>query len=301
MGNWEETFTSWGKGPGKTEHEKCENAETAIRKAIDGHARLSSMDISVLAQGSYRNRTNVRQDSDVDICVRLNSTFFADYPEGKTRSDFGNSESGMPFAEYRNLVGEALVNYFGSASVARGNKAFGIHANTYRIDADVVAAFEHRRYTGGTDSAGNDKYLSGIGFIPDKGSRITNWPVQNYENSLTKHEATGRRFRKMVRILKRLRTRMQEEKVAAADGIASCLIEALVWNVPNDQFGHDTYRQDIRAVLAHTFNGTLAIEHCKEWGEVNDLLYLFRDGSKPWTLQQAHDFLSAAWDYLELE
>lgn len=298
--SWEDTFTSWAKGPAKTEQEKCENAETAIRKAIDAHEKLSSMDITVLAQGSYRNRTNVRQDSDVDICVRLNSTFFPDYPNGKTKEDFGNTDGSITFAEYRNLVGEALADYFDPDSVTRGNKAFDVHANTYRIDADVVASLEHRRYTGNTDPDGDHLYHSGIGFSTDDGKLIYNWPDHNYTNGLNKHEATGRRFRKMIRILKRLRNEMREDGIAAADDIASCLIEALVWNVPNDSFGHDTYKKDVRAVLAHTFNNTLQFERCKEWGEVNELQYLFRAGKKPWTLEQAHGFLSAAWDYLEL-
>jgi tRNA nucleotidyltransferase (CCA-adding enzyme) len=68
----EETFASWAQGPGQTEAQKCENSETAVRKALAADRHLASLDISVFAQGSYRARTNVRQDSDVDICVRYN-------------------------------------------------------------------------------------------------------------------------------------------------------------------------------------------------------------------------------------
>jgi tRNA nucleotidyltransferase (CCA-adding enzyme) len=85
MSDWEATFTSWAKGPGTTEQAKCENAETAIRKAIAAHEKLSVMDITVFGQGSYRNKTNVRQNSDVDICVRLNSTFFCGLPHGNNQ------------------------------------------------------------------------------------------------------------------------------------------------------------------------------------------------------------------------
>jgi len=68
---WEAVFGAWSQGPGKTESDKAENAETAIRKAIKASEPLKNLDITVFAQGSYRNRTNVRQESDVDICVRL--------------------------------------------------------------------------------------------------------------------------------------------------------------------------------------------------------------------------------------
>ncbi len=72
--SWEDKFTSWAKAPGVTEQQKCDNAETAIRNALAAHSKLSTMDVTVFAQGSYRNKTNVHMDSDVDICVRLNST-----------------------------------------------------------------------------------------------------------------------------------------------------------------------------------------------------------------------------------
>jgi hypothetical protein len=38
-------------------------------------------------------------------------------------------------------------------------------------------------------------------------------------------------------------------------------------------------------------------QDCTEWGEINELKYLFRI-SQPWTMEQAHAFVSAAWDYL---
>jgi len=69
--------------------------------------------------------------------------FFPDYPTGKQKEDFGNVNGSITFANYKSLVQEALESYFGKQSVTRGNKAFDIHANTYRVDADAVADFEH--------------------------------------------------------------------------------------------------------------------------------------------------------------
>src|SRR5437773_5486702 len=125
----EDTFAFWAKGPSATEAEKCENAETAVGKAIAADEKLSRMNVSVFAQGSYRARTNVRQDSDVDICVRYNEAFFPQYPEGKTGADFGNRDGGLAFADFKSSVQSALESYFGRASVTRGNKAFDVHAN----------------------------------------------------------------------------------------------------------------------------------------------------------------------------
>jgi hypothetical protein len=71
----------------------------------------------------------------------------------------------------------------------------------------------------------------------------------------------------------------------------------LVWNVPNATFGHDKLVDDVRETLVHTFNATLTDAECLEWGEINELKYLFSPGQR-WTRVQAHDFLSAAWGYL---
>jgi hypothetical protein len=93
---------------------------------------------------------------------------------------------------------------------------------------------------------------------------------------------------------------MEQMKVSAAKPIPSFLIECLVWNVPDEGFGHETYTADIRWTFAHLFNNTMRQDDCKEWVEVNDLKYLFHF-SQPWTMQQAHLFLSAAWDYVGFE
>lgn len=289
----EDSFVSWAKPPGATEQDKCDNAVRGIRKAIEGSTKLASKTIRVFAQGSYCNRTNVRQDSDVDVCILCSDSFFFDVPEGKTAADFGViTPAPYDYPEYKNDVGAALLAYFGANGVSRGKKAFDVHENTYRVDADAVAAFEYRRY------AADGSNLVGTAFTPDSGNRIVNWPEQNYQNGVAKNKTTGGRFKDIVRILKRLRNKMNDEDIAAAKPIPSFLIECLVWNVPNDYFGHDTLTADVRAALAHLFNNTMKAEDCSEWGEVNELKYLFRT-VQPWTMAQAHSFLSAAWDYLD--
>lgn len=287
----EDTFTSWSKGPGTTEQKKCDNAECAVRKAIDASESLAAMDITVFPQGSYAGRTNVRQDSDVDICVRLNSIAFSDYPDGKGNSDYGRVESDLKFADYRNMVGKALTDYFGAKSVTRGSKAFDVHENSYRIDADVIATFEYRRYL----SDGTNRWHAGVAFKTDAGDLIKNFPKQCYDSGVAKNDRVGRRYKRVVRILKRLRNAMQDQGITAAKNVSSFLIECLVWNVPDDRFNHDSYSADVRAVLAHTFNATLNDNDCSSWVEPNELKWLFK-GAKPWTRVQAHDFLGAAWN-----
>lgn len=293
----EGSFILWSKGPAQTESDKCDNTELAVRKAIKADPKLTSLDISVFAQGSYLARTNIRQNSDVDICIRYNTAFFPDYPEGTTNETFGNVDSPMSFADFKNMVQQALESYFGKGGVTRCKKAFDIHANTYRIDADVIPTFEHRRYTGEFNEDGSHQYLSGVAFKPDNGSLIKNWPQQTYDNGVARNTETGRKYKRVIRILKRLRDKMQSENVSAAVNMPSFLIECLVWNSEVEAFEKDTYTDILRYVIADTWNRTRKDEDCSKWGEVNELKYLFRN-SQPWTRQQANDFLQAAWDYI---
>lgn len=234
-------------------------------------------------------------ESDVDVCVLCDETIFFELPENMAAADFGvvTPESYF-YSRYKNDVQSALNEHFGADSVTRGNKAFDVHANTYRLDADVVPCFEYRRYW--------EDYTFNLGtaFSPDNGGRVFNYPEQDYENGIKKNTETGRRFKDSVRILKRLKYRMEDDRIPGASTTPSFLIECLVWNVPTDGFGHHSYTQDVRWSLAHIFNSTRAPGDCGEWCEVNGYKYLFHL-SQPWRVSQAHDFASAAWDYVGFE
>lgn len=295
--DWESTFRSWSKPSSDTEEEKYSNTERMIRATIAASPELSKRNIEVFTQGSYKNNTNVRQDSDVDICVCCRDVFYDDLPsDGSiTKESMNFTSSDYEYSRFKNEVEAALVTKFGRNMVTRGKKAFDVHATTYRVDADVVPTFEHRRYY--KNYAGQIRFHRGTELHPDNGGKIINWPEQHYANGVEKNKNTLGRYKFITRAIKRLRNEMDENNIASAKPIPSYLIECLVWNTPKDGFGHTEYTADVRHVLAHTFNETSSSERCKEWGEVNELKYLFRT-SQPWTLEQAHSFLGAAWDYI---
>lgn len=289
---WEYKFVFWTKGLSNTEEEKCRNAERMIKDAIKEYSELSDKKIEVFAQGSYCNNTNVKQNSDVDICVVCMDPFFCDLPSGKNKSDFSLTDSSYEFNEFKSSIERALVKKFGKDGITKGSKAFDVHSNTYRVDADVVACFEHRRYTGNGLS-----YLSGTEFITKDGKRVINWPRQHYENGVDKNNRTGTKYKKVVRILKKLNLSMQEEDIAVSKRIPSFLIECLVWNTPDYLFEKSSYTDTIRDILVFLYNETNNFEKCKDWGEVSELKYLFRD-SQPWKLEDANNFIFEAWRYI---
>lgn len=294
--DWESLFSNWARGPGKTEKEKAENAERQIYQAIKSSEHLRHRDILVFTQGSYRNRVNVRRESDVDIGVLCFDSFFPDYPDENIKTLAGRYHypATYTYAQFKRDLQRALVDRFGSAQVSRGDKSFKIDENSYRVNADVAAFFEHRRYVDAS------QYYSGVQMFTDTGLSVINWPEQHYRNGVDKNTATGRRYKRAVRILKTLRNEMAESGIKAAEPIPSFLVECLVWNAPDSAFDYDSYHAMMRAVLANLYNQTMQEHQCKNWGEVSELKYLFNT-AQPWTREQAHRFLGAAWDYIGFE
>jgi hypothetical protein len=292
VADWHDKFEQWARPPSSSEQQKCGHSENAIRDAASGVSAFQDHNISVFTQGSYKNRTNVRQDSDVDICVFTPDTFFF---EGTTAGDAGIVPPSYEYAEFKNQVGTALVDYFGSSAVRRGTKAFDVDENTYRLHADVIACFEYRLYSSPR------KYISGTAFIPDGTARVIfNWPQQNYDSGVVKNEATNRGFKAVVRVLKSLRYAMQDAGIAAAKPVPSFLVECLVSNVPDSQFEFDLLANNVRNVLADIWNRTGDGFIYKDWLETNGIKYLFH-GAQPWTREQARDFILSAWNFIGFE
>jgi hypothetical protein len=291
LDEWEVQFRKWAKPPGDTEEQRMQNALKVVRNAIAASEDLQARNIRVIAQGSYRNNTNIPRESDVDVAVVCYDAFFPDYPAGTDKSTFGNVSANYAYSTFKNAVGKALVNYLGRSAVQPGNKAFGVKETSYHVEADVAPFFEHRRYQR------NGSYSRGIELRPDNGTpdKVINWPEQHYENGVAKNNSTGRRYKALVRILKSLRDEMEADGISAAQSIPrGFLLECLGWNVPNGLFGHEFYFEDVRLALVHLYGATETEAGCSEWGEVSELKYLFR-ASQKWTRQQVNSFILAAW------
>ncbi|MGH2748316.1 MAG: nucleotidyltransferase domain-containing protein [Actinomycetota bacterium] len=300
--DWENAFASWAQSPSNSEQERSEQVIRAIRTAISRSPKLQAKKTLVFVQGSFRNRVNVRQESDVDVGVMLYEYFLAQYPNGKGNADFGNSDANYPFSQFKDELEEALVAYFGRAAVKRGNKAFDIKATQAQVEADVVPLFEFRRYWE------NGGYLAGVALIPDNSSRrIENFPERlvdywphtslHYENGVSKNTSTQRRFKGIVRILKKLHIELADAGNAHAADVPGYLAECLAWNAPDRCFEHDTWEDRVQSMLRFLWQNTKEHSLCAEWCEVDAIKYLFH-GSQPWTRGQAHSFINAAWDYV---
>jgi hypothetical protein len=306
--DWEATLRDWAKPPGKAEQAKMENAERAIRAAIDASPKLSAHKVSVVPQGSYQNLTHIPAESDVDICVVYRDAWESDWTFvdrtaatddrvlARLREEAHSVPGAYTYPMLRADVGAALEAKFGPPpAVVRGDKAWDVHETKMMVDSDVVAAFEHRRWKRG---GGVLKYDVGTQFLSDKGKTIINWPQQQYDNGVAKNTASHGRFKDLVRALKNLQVEMDEQKVLAATDIPSFLIEYLAYNAPDDRFGHPAYVEDMREVLYYLWENSKADDApCSKWVEESELKWLLK-GDKAWTRAQVHAFLLAGWKYL---
>jgi len=300
--DWEAWLRKAAARPSNHEDSKREKTEKEVKVALAASDALKGRPYRVYVKGSYANNTNVRLNYDVDVAVEYYGYFYFDLVfdlEGHPKSDVGVVPSDDPYSrdEFKRDIKDALVTAFGSAAVETGSIAYRVRKKMTTLPADVVPCWEYRRYDRIT--AGVASFQQGSCVYPTGESRKANYPQQQYDNGVTKNEATGRRYKRMTRVLKRLQTRLLDAGVEL-DSIASYHVECIVYNVPDDHFNHLTYKADLRAVLAFMFNQTLADGNWNDWKEVNGLKYLFRGGGGP-TRAQVHAFASAAWDKVGFE
>lgn len=287
----EDKLRAWAKSPSETEIEKCERVERMIKRAIDEDPKLSQMDISVYAKGSYANRTNIPSDSDVDIAVVANRYFFNTYPDGMTAADFGFSDTGYMYSTFKDDVARAINNKFGATEVTVGEKCIKVRSNSCRVDADVVPHFVHRRY------ALDKSCYEGVAIRKSDGGTIYNWPQQDYDNGVSKNVATGKRYKAVVRIIKNIRCEMKSQGYNSADDAPSYLIACLAWNLDDYFFAEDSYSKMTEDVLNFLVERTSDLTNVNKWVEVNQLKYLFHS-SQAWKPDLVHQFLVDAKKFL---
>jgi hypothetical protein len=201
-------------------------------------------------------------------------------------------EDPMTKQDFRNLVEKALIAAFGAGPVdTTPDKCIGVAAGNSTLDADVVPCFALHRYDAPR------VYHPGHRIFPKSGSHVDNFPQQNYDNGVTKNDQTSKRYKQIVRCVKRLEGELFDEAAIPRD-YPGYLIECLVYNVPNDHFGHTKRYDDMRAVLAWLWNNLRDENVYNEWTELSDLKWLFKN--RPDRIpKNAFNLVDKAWDKME--
>ena len=269
-----------------------------IKSALeDANAQYTSRNFKVFLQGSYGNDTNIYAESDVDVIIRYDGAFFHDIDE-RPADEQAAFRAAYPdgtylYKDFKEHVIQALRNKFGN-SVKPGTKAIKIEGNDNRRNADVIVAFEFRRYYH-FKSQLNEKHVTGMCFFDSGGTRIANYPNQHSENLTTKHQATGNNLKPLIRIFKNMRSKMIDDGLIAKGSAPSYYVEGLLYNVLNDQFSGDF--QDITLKILQWLNKT---KDRSNFVCANEQYYLLRDNLPTcWPCADGENFINAAsklWD-----
>ena len=202
-----------------------------------------SRKIKLFVQGSYANNTNVRTESDVDVAVIQEEVFHTEYRASGTMypqsdADYGFITVPVDAKPFKDEVQEALEGKFGS-DVERKNKSIKVHGNTYRKDADTVPCRRYRDYR--QDYRRDESnFVGGIVICPDNGGMIINYPEQHIANGQKKNNDTNHYYKKMVRIMKKMRYLMEDSCCMAysnaAKNVSSFMLESLLWNIEDSWY-----------------------------------------------------------------
>lgn len=248
----------------------------AIRKVLnDSSSPHYPKAFSIFLQGSYGNDTNIYGDSDVDVVICLDGTFYSDQSQleedAKKNFSIGYQDAPYGIHEFKADVLSWLTAKFGS-DVNVGKKAIFVNGSGNRRDADILVCARLRRYRKG--SAGtDDQYDEGICFFLPDHTRIENFPEQHAEHCTAKHQATNSWFKPMVRVYKNMRNRMVQDGYLAEGVAPSYFLEGMLWNVPSNYFG-GTYED----TFVECYNWLLSAEKTK-LACASDLYWLVRDNS----------------------
>ena len=257
----------------------------------DKAAPFANRSYTSFLQGSYGNDTNIYADSDVDVVMRLDSTFYYDLTrlDDSGKANFEKAHGAAPYglADFKKEISAWLTHKFGSA-VKPGTKAIFVQGSGNRRDADVLPAAVFRRYYK-FGNMSDQSSAEGICFFTSDGSRIENFPKQHSDNCTAKHKATKQFFKPMVRILKNMRNRMVQDGMIEEGLAPSYYLEGLLYNVLNDKFGGnyaDTFTNSINWILTADRTKFLC---------ANEQFYLLREDSPvTWRTAKCDKFLNAA-------
>lgn len=300
-----------------TENQKCLHAIKEIRDALkkmgyssdtdsvlplesDTYAYSTTLkktyskeEIQIFIQGSYANNTCVRGESDVDIAIIRRDMY--EYAFGKNFAPFVEGfKKKMEGKIFKDNVEMVLRCKF-SGSVHRKNKSIKVDGNTYRKQADTVPSFAMRYYSKSEENNYSD-FIEGITIYADDGEIINNFPKQHISNGKAKNVRTNYYYKKMVRIMKKMRYEMQKYYYSSANEVSSFGLESLLWNLPDDIFRkYTTYKYAFGEIVKYLYDHKLYLWSYKEANGIKKLC------PNPQSVEKYQSFIDDLYRFYEYD
>lgn len=252
----------------------------AIRTVLRTHRWSPGMTCDLYLQGSYRNDTNIRGDSDVDMVLELQSTTMRDVGSLSSFEQEMVAASLGPVTydwnDFRRETLKALEGGFGKKMVAQGNKTIKLKADPPRLAADLVVCMEHRRY------ANTFTYVQGITFWALHDKRwVINYPQEHNKNGAAKGARTADRYKRTVRMFKNARNHLESIGKIRSAVAPSYFLECLIYNAPDSSFQpsfQETYFSIVNWMIQSSLDG-LVCQNGQQW--------LFGPSPEQWSVTNA--------------
>lgn len=273
----------------------AKNTHLSIRNGLKKYQHWpENVDYEVYLQGSYKNSTNIRRDSDVDLVTQLNKTFTSDKSElsdeEKWKYDQAYSDATYLWKDFRKDILQCLLNYYDPKIISEGNKTLKIGSQTGLLAADVVVCYQFRKYIS-FNSIDDQNFIEGMKFY-DYGSSewIINYPKLNLENCTIKSEQTNGNFKAMVRIFKNIRTKLVEDNIIYDSLAPSYFIESLLYNLPDQIFTGNCVKSfsDLLELLNKELNSTKYYDYTCP----NEIVPLIGSSLGKWPISDVRSFIS---------
>lgn len=257
--------------------EASKQTHLSIRNALDNYKRWDKdTKYEVFLQGSYKNDTNLRRDSDVDIVVQLSTRVrpkVASLNGPQLKQNQSHKYSYDKWGSFRSHVLKALKAKYGTKAVTPGRKSLKLEKGGNPAAADVVVTL---------------KFKTGIAlYLPDEHRWTVSYPQQHYVRGRKKERATNNRYKRTIRIFKSARNTLVETKAISKATTSSYFIECLLYNVPNGLF-KPSFGESYFGIVEYLKTANLKQFECQ-----NGVQHLFGSSKDLWSLDDAQRFIQA--------
>tara|TARA_R110001606_G_scaffold19204_1_gene70886 strand:- start:3493 stop:4395 length:903 start_codon:yes stop_codon:yes gene_type:complete len=268
------------------------NTYNSIKTCIEGNNWHNDVSFNIYLQGSYRNSTNIRGDSDVDVVVEFSSVFYSNKYElsAEQLNEFNeyHSDGEYTLDSFKEAVIKRLQDYYGENYVKVGNKSIKVLANSGRLECDVVCCAEYRKYNS-FSRTNTTNYVKGIVFWTNEtNEKVVNFPKLHFDNGASKNQSCNSNYKPSIRIIKNIKSRLVGNGKIESSLAPSYFIEGLIFNMPNSDFLNSTNHSRVLAIL-NTF-------HNYTDSELENLIcqnkqrYLFGDSDQQWDIVDCKQF-----------
>jgi len=206
----------------------------SIRNAIHSYDWPEEINFEIYLHGSYKNSTNIYSDSDVDVVVQLNSSFYSNLTAQQKRY-LSIIPASYRWEHFRQDILSSLRNYYNHSKIKEGDKCIKLESNGNRLQADIVVATQYRKYR----SINIHDFVEGMTFWTKRdGNQIINYPKLHYENGTNKNSRTNGWYKPTVRIFKNIRTYLVKNGIIEQSLAPSYFLECLIYNANDENFGY---------------------------------------------------------------